>query len=432
MDFNVPSVGKKRVVVVGGGFGGLKLANKLCNSGFQVVLVDRNNYHQFLPMIYEVASAGLEPSSIAFPFRKIFQKRKDFYFRWADVTGVNAKDNLIETSIGKLKYDYLVIASGTETNYFGNQNIEDVALPMKTVEEAMSMRNILLANLERSLTTADLKERQALQNIVFVGGGATGVEVSGALSEMKRFVIPKDYPEMEVHKVNIYLIEASPKLLSAMSPQASANAEKFLRGMGVNVMLNTLVQDYREGKVILDNGMDIPTRNFIWVSGVTGTSFDNIGPELLGRGRRIKVDEHNKVIGLDNVFAIGDVSIMTAEKDYPNGHPQLAQVAIQQGDLLASNLKNMEKGKKLKPFHYRNLGSLATVGRNKAVADFNQLKMHGWFAWIIWLVIHLRSILGIRNKVMVLVNWVWGYLTYDKSIRLIMAAKRVKRPKGVN
>nr|WP_320038373.1 NAD(P)/FAD-dependent oxidoreductase [uncultured Bacteroides sp.] len=432
MDFNVPSVGKKRVVIVGGGFGGLKLANKLCNSGFQVVLVDRNNYHQFLPMIYEVASAGLEPSSIAFPFRKIFQKRKDFYFRWADVTGVNAKENLIETSIGKLKYDYLVIASGTETNYFGNQNIEDVALPMKTVEEAMSMRNILLANLERSLTTADLKERQALQNIVIVGGGATGVEVSGALSEMKRFVIPKDYPEMEVHKVNIYLIEASPKLLSAMSPQASANAEKFLRGMGVNVMLNTLVQDYREGKVILDNGMDIPTRNFIWVSGVTGTSFDNIGPELLGRGRRIKVDEHNKVIGLDNVFAIGDVSIMTAEKDYPNGHPQLAQVAIQQGDLLASNLKNIEKGKKLKPFHYRNLGSLATVGRNKAVADFNQLKMHGWFAWIIWLVIHLRSILGIRNKVMVLVNWVWGYLTYDKSIRLIMAAKRVKRPKGVN
>lgn len=432
MDFNVPDVGKKRVVIVGGGFGGLKLANKLCNSGFQVVLVDRNNYHQFLPMIYEVASAGLEPSSIAFPFRKIFQKRKDFYFRWADVTGVNAKENLIETSIGKLKYDYLVIASGTETNYFGNQNIEDVALPMKTVEEAMSMRNILLANLERSLTTADLKERQALQNIVIVGGGATGVEVSGALSEMKRFVIPKDYPEMEVHKVNIYLIEATPKLLSAMSPQASANAEKFLRGMGVNVMLNTLVQDYREGKVILDNGMDIPTRNFIWVSGVTGTSFDNIGPELLGRGRRIKVDEHNKVIGLDNVFAIGDVSIMTAEKDYPNGHPQLAQVAIQQGDLLASNLKNMEKGKKLKPFHYRNLGSLATVGRNKAVADFNQLKMHGWFAWIIWLVIHLRSILGIRNKVMVLVNWVWGYLTYDKSIRLIMAAKRVKRPKGVN
>jgi NADH dehydrogenase, FAD-containing subunit len=383
-------------------------------------------------MIYEVASAGLEPSSIAFPFRKIFQKRKDFYFRWADVTGVNAKENLIETSIGKLKYDYLVIASGTETNYFGNQNIEDVALPMKTVEEAMSMRNILLANLERSLTTADLKERQALQNIVIVGGGATGVEVSGALSEMKRFVIPKDYPEMEVHKVNIYLIEASPKLLSAMSPQASANAEKFLRGMGVNVMLNTLVQDYREGKVILDNGMDIPTRNFIWVSGVTGTSFDNIGSEFLGRGRRIKVDEHNKVIGLDNVFAIGDVCIMTAEKDFPNGHPQLAQVAIQQGDLLASNLKSLEKGKKLKPFHYRNLGSLATVGRNKAVADFNQLKMHGWFAWIIWLVIHLRSILGIRNKVMVLVNWVWGYLTYDKSIRLIMAAKRVKRPKGVN
>lgn len=426
MNFNIPKVEKKRVVIVGGGFGGLELANKLEKSGFQVVLVDKNNYHQFLPMIYEVASAGVEPSSIAFPFRKIFQKRKDFYYRWADVTGVDSKNNLIETSIGPLKYDYLILATGTTTNYFGNENIENAAMPMKTVEEAMAMRNALLANLEKSLTTEDLKERQALQNIVIVGGGATGVEVSGALSEMKKFVIPKDYPEMEIHKVNVYLIEAGPKLLAAMSANASENAEKFLRGMGVNVMLNTLVQDYKDGKVILNNGMDIPTRTFIWVSGVIATSFDHIDAEMLGRGRRILVDEFNRVKGIENVFAIGDVCLQT-EKDYPNGHPQLAQVAIQQGNMLASNLKKLEKGKALSAFHYRNLGSLATIGRNKAVADFNKLRLHGWFAWVIWLVVHLRSILGIRNKVMVLLNWVWSYLTYDRSIRLIMAAKRVKK-----
>ncbi len=377
-------------------------------------------------MIYEVASAGVEPSSIAFPFRKIFQKRKDFYYRWADVTGVDSKNNLIETSIGPLKYDYLILATGTTTNYFGNENIENAAMPMKTVEEAMAMRNALLANLEKSLTTEDLKERQALQNIVIVGGGATGVEVSGALSEMKKFVIPKDYPEMEIHKVNVYLIEAGPKLLAAMSANASENAEKFLRGMGVNVMLNTLVQDYKDGKVILNNGMDIPTRTFIWVSGVIATSFDHIDAEMLGRGRRILVDEFNRVKGIENVFAIGDVCLQT-EKDYPNGHPQLAQVAIQQGHLLASNLKKLEKGKALSAFHYRNLGSLATIGRNKAVADFKKVRMHGWFAWVIWLVVHLRSILGVRNKVVVLLNWVWSYLTYDRSIRLIMAAKRVKK-----
>ena len=428
MSFNIPDVGKKRVVIVGGGFGGLKLANKLKSSGFQVVLVDRNNYPQFFPLIYQVASAGLEPSSIAFPFRKIFQHREDFYFRWAEVETVDYANNQIETSIGNIKYDYLVLAAGTETNFFGNKNIEDAALTMKTVEEAMTLRNVLLSNLEKSLTSEDLKEKQALQNIVIVGGGATGVEISGVLSEMKRFVIPKDYPDMDHHKVNIYLIEASPKLLGAMSPQASANSEKFLREMGVNVMMTTKVLDFKDGKVILDNGIEIPTRLLVWVSGVKAIAFDNIESNFLGRGGRILVDEFNRVKGLDNVFAIGDVCLQT-EESYPYGHPQLAQVAIQQGSLLSSNLKKLEKGKELSPFHYHDLGSLATVGRNKAVADFKQIKTHGWIAWAIWLLIHLRSILGIRNKVVVLINWIWSYLTYDQSIRLIMAAKRVKRPK---
>lgn len=428
MNLNIPDNGKKRIVIVGGGFGGLKLANKLKGSMFQVVLIDRNNYHQFLPLIYQVASAGLEPSSIAFPFRKIFQKRKDFYFRWAEVSGVDSDSNRIQTTIGELSYDYLVLAAGTETNYFGNKNIEDAALSMKTVEEAMTMRNVILSNLERSLTSEDLKEKQALMNIVIVGGGATGVEVAGVLSEMKSFIIPNDYPDMDVHKVHIYLIEASNKLLASMSPHASTSSEKFLREMGVNVMMSTKVLDYKEGKVILDNGMDIPTKTFIWVSGVSAVSFDSINSAMLGRGGRILVDEANRVKGINNVFAIGDVCLQT-EKEYPNGHPQLAQVAIQQGNLLSSNLKKIEKGIQPTAFHYRNLGSLATVGRNKAVADFNKLNLQGWMAWIIWLVIHLRSILGIRNKVVVLFNWIWSYITYDQSIRLIMAAKRIKRSK---
>lgn len=423
MSFNVPETDKKRVVIVGGGFGGLKLANQLKGSGFQVVLVDKNNYHQFLPLIYQVASAGLEPSSISFPFRKIFRKREDFYFRWANVTGFRAEKNTVSTSIGKLRYDYLILAAGTVTNYFGNANIEEAALPMKTVEEAMTMRNIVLSNLEKAVTCEDPVQKQELMNIVIVGGGATGVEISGVLSEMKRFVIPGDYPDLDVSKINVYLIEASSKLLGAMSPHSSASAEKFLRGMGINVLMNTKVLDYKDNKVVLDNGQEIPTQTFIWVSGVRATAFNHVKPEQLNRGGRIMVDEFNRVKGTENVFAIGDICYQT-EKDYPNGHPQLAQVAIQQGVLLASNLKKLENGEKLEPFHYRNLGSLATIGRNKAVADFANINTHGWFAWIIWLVVHLRSILGIRNKLVVLINWVWSYLTYDNHIRLIMSAKK--------
>lgn len=422
MSLNIPNTNKKRVVIVGGGFGGLKLANKLQNSEFQVVLIDKNNYHQFLPLIYQVASAGVEPSSISFPFRKIFQKREEFYFRWAEVTGIETSQNLIETSIGTLYYDFLVIAAGTITNYFGNKQIEDAALPMKTVEEALTMRNTLLSNFEQALTCQNPQEKQAFLNMVIVGGGATGVEISGVLAEMRRFVIPKDYPDLIGCNMNIYLIEASSKLLSAMSPEASENATDFLKDMGVDVLLNTKVLDFKDNKVILDNGNEIPTRTFIWVSGVTAVSFEKLDASLLNRGRRITVDEFNRVVGTENVFSIGDICLQT-EKDYPNGHPQVAQVAIQQGVLLAENLMRIVRNEKLKPFHYRNLGSLATVGRNKAVADFKKLKTQGWFAWMIWLVVHLRSILGIRNKLMILINWVWSYITYDQSMRLILFAK---------
>lgn len=427
MAFNLPKTDKKRVVIVGGGFGGLKLANKLRNSDFQVVLVDRNNYHQFPPLIYQIASAGIEPSSISFPFRKIFQKRDNFFFRMAEVRSVFPEQNILQTSIGKVRYDYLVLAAGTTTNFFGNKNVEEHAIPMKNVSEAMGLRNALLENFERALTCASETERQELLNVVIVGGGATGVEVAGALSEMKNHVLPKDYPDMPSSLMNIYLIEAGTRLLPAMSEQTSQHVLNYLRKMGVNVLLNKMVTDYDHHRVILKDGSQIATRTFIWVSGVAAEKITNLDGEHLGRGARIIVDEHNRVKGFDNIFSIGDQCIMPeGDPHYPGGHPQLAQVAIQQGKLLARNLKALEKGKSLKSFRYRNLGAMATVGRNRAVAEFSTMKMAGFWAWIMWLVVHLRSILGIRNKSIVLFNWVWNYFSYAQSLRFIVYARKAK------
>lgn len=427
MSFNLPKTNKKRVVIVGGGFGGLKLANKLSGSDFQVVLVDSNNYHQFPPLIYQIASAGIEPSSISFPFRKIFQKRKNFFFRMAQVRSIFPEHKIIQTSIGKVSYDYLILAAGTTTNFFGNRHVEEEAMPMKNVSEAMGLRNALLDNFERALTCAGEQERQELLNVVIVGGGATGVEIAGALSEMKNFVLPKDYPDLPSSLMHIYLIEAGPRLLAAMSEESSAHVEKYLRGMGVNVLLNKMVTDYKDHRVMLKDGSSIATRTFIWVSGVAAQPVGNLGEEHLGRGRRIKVDAFNRVEGLDGVFCIGDQCIMEeGDPAWTGGHPQLAQVAIQQGTLLAKNLKRMEKGKEMKPFRYRNLGTMATVGRNRAVAEFKKVKMAGFLAWFMWLVVHLRSILGVRNKMIVLFNWMWNYFSYSQSLRMIIYAKKAK------
>jgi NADH dehydrogenase len=426
MSLNIEKGNKKRVIIVGGGFGGLQLAKKLKKSGLQVVLMDKNNYHQFPPLIYQVASAGMEASSISFPFRKIFQRTKNFYFRMAEVRGFFPDKKIIQTSIGKAEYDYLVFAAGTTTNFFGNKNIQENAIPMKNVAEAMGLQNAILSNLERSITCATNLERQELLNVVIVGGGATGVEISGVLSEMKKFILPHDYPDIEKSMMNIYLIEAGNRLLSGMSEESSAKAEEFLRRMGVNILLNKKVVDYVNNKVVLEDGSEIATRTFIWVSGVAGVPIGNLDRSYLGRGGRIKVDEFNRVPGLDDVFAIGDQCIQTTDKDYPGGHPQLAQVAIQQGKLLAKNLIKMQKGKKMQPFHYKNLGSMATVGRNKAVAEFSNVKMQGWFAWFLWLVVHLRSILGVRNKVIVFLNWIWNYFNYNQSLRMIFNPKKAK------
>ena len=429
MSFNIAKTNAKRVVIVGGGFGGLKLANALRKTGMQVVLVDKNNFHQFPPLIYQVASSGIESSSISFPFRKIFRKRKNFYFRMAEARSIFPDKKILQTSIGKIEYDYLVLAAGATTNFFGNKHLEEEAMPMKTLPEAMGLRNALLGNLERSITCATEQERNELQNIVIVGGGATGVEIAGVLSEMKKYVLPADYPDMDSSQLNIFLIEAAGRLLGGMSPESSAAAEQFLRNMGVNVCLHKKVTDYRDHKVIFEDGMEIPTRTFIWVSGVKAVSIGNIPAECMGRGGRLKVDAYNRVEGLKDVFAIGDQCIMTADKDYPYGHPQLAQVAIQQGKLLAENLKRIEKKKPLKAFHYKNLGSMATVGRNRAVAEFKKVKTQGWIAWILWLVVHLRSILGVRNRISVMLNWMYNYFTYDQSLRIIIYARKAKEVK---
>ena len=427
MSINIQRNQKKRVVIVGGGLGGLRLAEDLYGSGMQVVLIDRNNFHQFPPLIYQIASAGIDPSSISFPFRQIFRKRKDFYFRMAEARMVDTDRKILQTSIGKIDYDYLVLAAGTTTNFFGNKNIEQWAIPMKTVPEAMGLRNALLSNLERALTCATEEERQELLNVVIVGGGATGVEIAGALSEMKRYVIPYDYPDMDSSLMHIYLIEAGDRLLAGMSQDSSKKAYDFLTSMGVDIQFGKMVTDYRDHKVVMKDGTEIPTRTFLWVSGVRANAMPGIEGERLGRGFRIKVDQFNRVPGLDGVFAIGDQCLQTTDAAYPGGHPQVAQVAIQQAKNLAKNLKKINGGmgdNALTPFAYKNLGSMATVGRNKAVVEIGKFRSQGFFAWILWLVVHLRSILGVKNKMMVLLNWLWKYVSYNDSIRMITYATK--------
>lgn len=427
MSINIQRNQKKRVVIVGGGLGGLRLAEDLYGSGMQVVLIDKNNFHQFPPLIYQIASAGIDPSSISFPFRQIFRKRKDFYFRMAEARMVDTEKKILQTSIGKIDYDYLVLAAGATTNFFGNKNIEEWAIPMKTVPEAMGLRNALLSNLERALTCATEEERQELLNVVIVGGGATGVEIAGALAEMRRYVIPYDYPDMDSSLMHIYLIEAGDRLLAGLSQESSQKAYEFLKSMGVDIQFGKMVTDYRDHKVVMKDGTEIPTRTFLWVSGIRANAMPGIDESHLGRGFRFKVDEYNRIPGLNDVYAIGDQCLQTSDSAYPNGHPQVAQVAIQQAKNLAKNLKLIDKGadsSALTAFHYKNLGSMATIGRNKAVVEIGKFHSQGFFAWVLWLVVHLRSILGVKNKVMVLLNWLWKYVSYNDSIRMITYATK--------
>ena len=423
MNANIPDSNKKRVVIIGGGFGGLKMAQIISKKIYQVVLIDRNNYHQFQPLFYQVATAGLEPSSIAFPFRKIFHDEKHFHFRLGEVSKINPIDNSIETTLGNIKYDYLIVSTGADTNFFGNQQIQENAMPMKSISEALALRNTIFQRLEDALNTQDELEKQKCLNIVIVGGGPTGVEVAGTLAEMRSFILPKDYPEIDFSKMKIVLLEGSPRVLNAMSDISCVKAKEYLLNLGVEVYNNTRVLNY-DGEIVETKELgQIPSKTLIWSAGIIGNLIDGLPEETKLPGGRIAVNEFNQVVGLENVFALGDVACMQSE-EYPKGHPQMAQPAIQQGLNLAKNLNNLPRGKQMEPFKYNNLGSMATVGRNKAVVELPKYKFQGFFAWAVWMVVHLKSILGIRNKFLVFLNWVWNYLTYNLSLRLIIQPKR--------
>ena len=423
MKANIERTDKKRIVIVGGGLGGLELAFKLVDDDYQVVLIDKNNYHQFPPLIYQVASGGLEPSSISFPFRRLFQGKKDFFFRMAKAESVNTDKKIINTTVGEIDYDYLVMAFGAKTNFFGNKDIEATTLPMKSVSEAMRLRNTILRNLELALTEEDPARKQALMNIVVVGGGASGVEIAGAVAEMKKNIIARDYPDLDSSQMHIYLVNAVDRLLSAMDPVSSKRAERDLKELHVHIRQPQFATEYKDGILKTSAGLEIPTQTVIWVSGICANTVEGFPAESIGHAGRFLTDRFCRVKGVKDVYAIGDVSLVEGDEEYPLGHPQLAQVAMQQAKTVAKNFKAMSKGKELKPFKYKNLGVMATIGRNHAVAEISGKKFGGFPAWALWLVVHLRSILGVKNKTFILLNWVWNYINYKQSLRLILKAK---------
>lgn len=419
---NIPETEKKRIVIVGGGFAGLKLLRKLSGKGFQIVMLDRNNFHQFQPLLYQVATAGLEPSAISFPLRKILQKEKNVHFRIARLFEIHHKKNEIETDIGSLKYDFLVMAIGAATNFFGLKNIENNALSMKTASDAILIRNTILENFEKALLeTKDAKVHEFL-NVVLVGGGPTGVELAGALAEMKKYIFPKDYPELNLDNMKIVLYEASANLLAGMSENASANALKYLRKLGVEVCLNTSVQDYDGRKLTISDGSSLYSKTVVWAAGVKANMVKGLSDEVFGKGNRILVNRFNGIEKYDNIYALGDLCLMKTE-NYPNGHPQVAQVAIQQADLLSVNIIRQSIGKSLMQFKYADKGSMATIGRNLAVADLPFGKLKGFTAWILWSVVHLFTIVGIKNRISTFINWSWSYFTYDQSLRVLIKPK---------
>jgi len=419
MKSNIPQSDKKRLVIVGGGFAGLKLAVKLSGSNYQVVLIDKNNFHQFQPLLYQVATSGLEPSTISFPLRKIFQKSKNVVIRIAEVTAIDREKKEVHSTLGPIPYDYLVIAIGADTNFFGMNNIREKAIPMKSVAEALSLRNTLLQNLEDALNEQSADDLEGLMNIVVVGGGPTGVEISGTLAEMKRSVLPKDYPELNFNNMQIFLLEAGSKLLNGMTEQSSGKASQYLEKLGVKIWLNAQVSDFDGKMVTIHNGKSIRTNTLVWAAGVAGNFIKGLPEEAIKRGNRIKVDRFNKVEGCEGIFALGDIAFMQ-EDVYPNGHPQVAQPAIQQALLLSRNIKRIEKGEAPKPFNYKNRGAMATIGRNLAVVDLPFLSFQGFFAWLVWMFVHLMAIVGVKNRLLIFINWFWNYITYDQSLRLII------------
>lgn len=409
---------KKNVLIIGGGFAGMQLSRNLDESLFNVTLLDKVNHHQFQPLFYQVATSQIEPSSISFPFRNSFNNKKNIQIRMAEVNEIDHLQQCVHTNIGTFDYDYLVIAIGCKTNFFGNSSIQRHAFTLKSTYDAIEIRNHILLTFERIITSTG-KEREALLNLVIVGAGPTGVELAGAFAEIKKHILPHDYPGIDFSEFKIRLIEGSPHTLNSMSDMARTASRKYLSSMNVDILTETFVKDYDGNTLLLSNGTEINTKTVIWAAGVTGNTIAGLPIECMATGNRIKVNRFNEVQGIKSVFAVGDIAYMTTDL-YPNAHPQLANVAINQAKLLAKNLKNIQRNKACKPYEYQNLGSMATIGKNKAVVDLPFFHFKGYFAWVVWMFLHLMLILSVKNKLIIFINWAWAYITKDSSLRLIL------------
>lgn len=415
---NIPTSNYPRIVIIGGGFGGLQIAHALKGKRFQIVMLDKNNYHTFQPLLYQVATAGLEPDSIAYPLRKIFKNQENLIFRMAEVQEVDTERKAIITNIGEIDYDHLVIATGSTTNFFGMSDIEKHAMPMKSVSEALNLRSLMLQNFEKALLADTQKEQEALMSFAIVGAGPTGVELAGALAELKKHVLPSDYPDLDIRRMSIHLIEMAEEVLPPMSKNASEKAYEYLDKMGVTLWMGQSVESYDGETIHFKKAKPLATKTLIWAAGVRGNLVDGI-PDTSVFSGRYKVDAYNTIEGLKNVYAIGDVAWQTT-KAFPKGLPMVAQVAIQQGKCLGKNIAAVSQQKEKKEFEYKDLGSMATIGRNKAVADLGKLKLQGLFAWFVWMFIHLIALVGFRNKVITFFNWSYNYLNFDRGVRLII------------
>ncbi len=417
MNLNIPNIDLPRIVIIGCGFAGLKFVRTISSKDYQVVLLDQNNYHTFQPLMYQVASGGLEPDSIVYPIRKVFKGKEHFHFRMTTVSAVNAELKELTTDIGILKYDFLVIATGATTNFFGIKNIQKYGYTMKSLRESLDLRSLILQNFEKALNISDIKQREQYMSFVIVGGGATGIELAGALAELKKNVLPNDYPDLDIRQMQIHVIEASTRILSGMSENASRKSHRFLKSLGINVWLNTVVLDY-DGENVITNTNNFSTRTLIWSAGVMGAPIGSM-ENSVNKSNRILTDEYNKVLGHDTIFAIGDVASVSSELN-GKGHLMLASVAAQQGDHLAKNFNAYIKGKEMIPFKYKDRGTMATIGRNRAVVDLPYLKFSGGIAWFVWMFLHLMLLVDFRNRLIVFVNWAWSYFNYDKGLRLIV------------
>jgi NADH dehydrogenase len=417
---NIPNSGKPRVVIIGGGFAGIALAKNLKNQNVQVVLLDKHNYHTFQPLLYQVATGGLEAGSIAYPIRKVIQEYPNFYFRLTSVKEIDTKEKKIISEIGDLHYDYLVIATGSKTNFFGNKEIERNAMSMKTIPQSLNIRSLILENFEQAVLLREESERNLLMNFVLVGAGPTGVELAGALAEMKKAILQKDYPDLDISKMEINLIQSGDRILNTMSEKSSIASEAFLTRLGVKVWKNVRVTNYDGRTVTTNSDLTFDTATVIWTAGVQGAAIRGLKAEaLVEKVERIRVNEFNQVKGYEDIFAIGDIAVMES-KAFPQGHPMMAQPAMQQGKLLAENLIQLIGGRIMTPFVYNDKGSMATIGRNLAVVDLPKYHFNGVFAWFVWMFVHLFSLIGFKNKAVVFMNWVYNYIKFDREGRLIV------------